>query len=85
MGKEQGKKSMQRLVTWHVPTSDDVPDGILLVEVDKLDGESDVNIVYIDDDCRTLIEPEYGDVWTAWEWQDVNRYALLEDILIAQR
>lgn len=74
----------QRLVTWHVPNGE-TPGGLMLVEVDLSDGDSDTALVYIDDeDCQTLKEPEFGDVWTAWQWSDVSRYAMLEDILIAR-
>jgi len=79
-----GWSQLERVVTWHVPKGE-VPDGLLLVEVDLAGGDTDVALVYIDDeDCNTLKEPENGDVWTAWGWSDVSRYAHLDDILIAR-
>lgn len=67
-------------VTWKKPNGE-TPDGELLVEVDTNNG-SDCALVCIADDCRTLINiDEFGDVWTAWEWTDVSRYALMEDVL----
>ena len=78
-----GGSRLQRLVTWHEPKGE-VPDGLLLVEVDLSSGDTDVALVYIDDeDCDTLREPENGDVWTNWQWCDVDRYAHFDDILIA--
>ncbi len=79
--KDAAKSVVEKLVKWHVPHGE-VPDGIMLVEVDLASGESDVRLVCIDDDCQTLIEPEYGDVWTDWQWGSVTRYAMLEDILL---
>lgn len=81
---EVGGSRLERVVTWRVPKGE-VPDGLLLVEVDLAGGDTDVALVYIDDeDCNTLKEPENGDVWTAWGWSDVSRYAHLDDILIAR-
>ncbi len=70
---------VERLVRWHSPAGE-VPDGVLLVKVDTVEG-SDTKLVYIDDDCQTLVEPEDDSVWTAWLWQDVSRYVVLADIL----
>ncbi len=77
---KNSKNSIERLVVWHIPNGE-VPDGVMLVEVDTNEG-SDIALVYIDDDdCNTLLEPEHGDVWTLWTWADVSRYAMLDDIL----
>lgn len=76
---------MQRTITWRKPVFGEIPDGDLLVEVDKSNGESDVAIVFIDDDCQTLLEVEYQQVWTSWLWADVSRYVPMEEVLLPVR
>jgi hypothetical protein len=78
--KREAEDRIISLVRWRIPGGE-VPDGNLLVEVDTKDG-SDVALVFIADDCQTLLcADDVEDVWTAWTWSDVSRYALLEDIL----
>ena len=75
------KEQKMTTITWRVPNGE-VPDGDLLVEVDTKDG-SDCALVYIADDESTLIySDEFGDVWTAWDWGSVSRYALMEEVLV---
>lgn len=76
----------ERCVIWHTPSGEVPASDILLVEVDLENGESDVALVTIADyDCNTLIHADDdGDVWTAWTWKDVSRYAFLDEILIAK-
>ena len=81
--KALGLSDVEGVVIWRTPNGE-VPDGALLVEVDTNRG-SDVALVVIDDeDLSTLKDIENGDVWTAWTWQDVSRYAYLDDILPAR-
>lgn len=63
---------------WLAPEEGVFPEGTLLVAVETNKGTY-YAVVRIDDDGRTLIDPEYGDVWTAWEWECVERYIVLED------
>jgi len=66
-------------VTWKVPVEGEYPDGVMLIQVDLSSGEKDTALVYLDDDCETLRNADgYGDVWTAFEWNAVSRYILLE-------
>ena len=73
---------------WLTPDSNNPPEGNLLVQVDWLkykgdsryENNSDTAIVYVGDNEQTLHEPEYGDVWAAWEWVDVSRYVVLDDL-----
>ena len=76
----------ERCVIWHKPSGEVPASDVLLVEVDLANGESDVALVTIADyDCNTLIHADdFGDVWTAWAWEDVSRYAFLDEILIAK-
>ena len=66
---------------WRKPNGE-CPEGNLLVEIDLKNGDSDVALVFIDEDGETLRHAdEFEDVYTAWSWQSVSRYAMLEDIL----
>ena len=52
----------------------------MLVEVLTNVG-ADYAIVTLDyEDGCTLRECEYNDVWTAWEWENVERYILISDL-----
>ncbi len=66
---------------WRKPNGE-CPEGNMLVEVDLKNGDSDIALVFIDEDGETLRHTdEFEDVYTAWSWLDVSRYAMLEDIL----
>ncbi len=71
----------QRRDLWRKPTGE-CPEGNLLVEIDLKNGDSDIALVFIDEDGETLRHAdEFEDVYTAWSWLNVSRYATLEDIL----
>jgi len=66
---------------WKKPKGE-CPDGNLIVEIDLKNGDSDIAIVFIDDDGETLHHADDNeDVYTAWCWSDVSRYAVLDDLL----
>ncbi len=71
----------QTLVVWRVPNGE-VPEGNMLVEVETESG-SDCALVFLGDDGETLYySDEFEDVWTAWGWSNVTRYAMMEDVLL---
>ncbi len=69
---------------WREPNGE-VPEGNILIEVDLKSGDSDVALVFIGDDGDTLYcADDSEDVYGAWVWGDVSRYAMLEDVLPAR-
>jgi len=70
---------------WKVPAGS-CPDGNLLIEVDRKSGDSDVAIVFIGEDEKTLFyADDVEDVCSSWEWSDVSRYCLLSDIMPSRK
>ena len=63
---------------WRTP-KDEIPDGLLLVEIETLIG-SDINLISIGDDESTLFDVDENP-WLNWTWQDVTRYLTLEAVL----
>ncbi len=71
----------QTLVVWREPNGE-IPEGDMLVEV-KTESGSDCALVFLGDDGETLYySDEFEDVWTAWGWSNVTRYAMMEDVLV---
>ncbi len=69
---------------WKIPKGE-CPDGNLLVEFDLKSGDSDIALVFIGEDERTLyFADDNEDIYSAWEWSEVSRYCLLDDILPAR-
>jgi len=61
------------------------PDGNLLIEVDLSNGDSDIALVFIGENERTLyFADDNEDIYSAWVWSDVSRYCLLSDIIPAR-
>lgn len=85
MGQSQKKAServvLDRVVRWLAPPVEP-PDFNMMVLV-KTNLGINYAIVYVDDDGRTLLDAEYHDVWTAWEWQDVTAYCPVDDLIPA--
>lgn len=71
---------MKRQISWRIPQENEIPEGDLLVAV-KTNKGVDVALVYIDDDGLTLVDTEYNDVWTAWNWKDVDCYVPIKEVL----